>query len=418
VIKHKNVRSNSGGLNLIEILLPCSIILSSYNLFGICMTYWILGIYAVFRIFFYKDRFYINKQLVIFLSFVSVNQVLLAIFKQGDSVIILKNLLEAILTTGVVIIISNTIRKDHIYKPYVFIGGIAMVGIFIQSFQVYVLGDSVVPIQIFPNLLGETPQWSRYEARPMSFFVEPQAYATFILPLLFMCLEKKNIRFAALITFSIMLCTSSLGIMMSAILWIMYIVISKLSIGKKLSVVLILAIFTVLLTQTSIFKYSFNKITTIDIDNNVRLSQGFEILLQMPVKDVITGIGEGTITDYIDEQGIWLERMLLTTNPLKWSYVTTISGSLIYYGLFGAALLCWMQFKMLRNKKSGMFTLALAIVALSFGQGILFNAWYILWYSIYFCFADKTYNRDYFIIGQRGKKNFYPGYGNNNTVIV
>lgn len=388
-------------LQIIEILLPCSVILSSYNLFGISLMYLILAVYSVFRILLHKDTLYINKQLTIFLFFIFINQLLLIGWNQDSVNVILKNLFEVFLTTGIIVILSNAMRKEYLYKPYAIVGCIAMVGIFIQSFQVHILGNSVVPIQIFPTLLGDTHQWYYYTDRPMSFFVEPQAYATFILPLLFICLERKNLKFAGLITFSVMLSTSSLGIIMSSLIWIMYVINSRFSIKKTIMAIFVIVLFTAMFTQLSLFEHAFSKILATDIDNNARLSQGFEIWLQMPLEDKITGIGKGTLTDYIDEKGIWLKRMPLASNPSKWSYVTTISGTLIYYGIIGAAIFYLMLIKMVRNKKSGFSTFALAIVALSFGQTILFNAWYILWYTMYFCCVNKKNNRDYFVIGYK-----------------
>ncbi len=47
------------------------------------------------------------------------------------------------------------------------------------------------------------------------------------------------------------------------------------------------------------------------------------------------GIGKRSLVNYILNHNIYVPRMKYATDVGKWSYVTTIAGILIYYGLAG-----------------------------------------------------------------------------------
>ena len=91
----------------------------------------------------------------------------------------------------------------------------AMAGIFYQSFQVYILGQSVSTINIFPFLQSNSENYLLGYDRPHSFFLEPAAYCTWILPFLCMCMKRKEHIWMVFISISILLSTSSTGILMT-----------------------------------------------------------------------------------------------------------------------------------------------------------------------------------------------------------
>ena len=91
--------------------------------------------------------------------------------------------------------------------------------------------------------------------------------------------------------------------------------------------------------QSNIFQFAFNKIENIDTSSDARLSQGFIIYNQMPFGDQVLGIGKRSLVNYILNHNIYVPRMKYATDVGKWSYVTTIAGILIYYGLAGIFLL-------------------------------------------------------------------------------
>ena len=51
--------------------------------------------------------------------------------------------------------------------------------------------------------------------------------------------------------------------------------------------------------------------------------------------DKIIGIGKHSLVDYILSNDIYLPRMKYAAHVWKWSYVTTVAGILIYYGVAG-----------------------------------------------------------------------------------
>lgn len=383
---------------VIEIIFPFSIILSSYNLFGISLMYWLLGTSIVINFLRVKRKYFVYKPLLILLIFIVIHHSVWIIVAKEHNIIIFKNMIEAIMTTVIVIFASNLIRKDPLYKTYTFFAILSMIGLLYHSFQVYILGHMVMPIQILPNFLGDTAQWFNPINRPMSFFVEPEAYATFILPLIYWNLDKRKTFMASIFTLSIFLSTSTLGIFLSIVLWLIYISKGNHNWINKVVILIIITLLTFTLVQADVFQYAIDKIYSTDIINNPRISQGFKIWWQMPFLDKLLGVGEIPLADYIINQNMWLERMRYATTSNKWSYVTTISGALIYYGVIGAGLFYWTLYKMLKlNKPNKAFFVAVTIIGLSFGRTLLFNAWFVFWYIIYFIYIEKYDGKDYMI---------------------
>jgi hypothetical protein len=395
--KVKTLKYKFNDIKFIEILFPLSILLASYSIRGISLTFWILGLYSVAAVLTFKGKYYINKFIVFFVLFTIFQQILVIGVNGSGISTIFNNTLESILVTFIVVVISNRIRIRHIHRAYLVISLIAMIGIIIQAFQVYVQGNAVVPFQIIPGLLGDTAQWNRPMHRPMGFFVEPEAYATFILPLLYLLLQKKKLIISAIVTFSILLSTSTLGVLMTGLMWIWFIKKSKLNIAKKIAISLMIIIVVLIFSQSHLFQYAFLKLVNIDISDNARLSQGFHIWFQMPFRDKIIGIGRISLIDYILNNSIWLPSMITASGPHKWSYVTTIAGVLIHYGIIGGIAFGGFLLKLLKDKKGDRFII-ICIIALSFGRTLLFNSFFILWYTIYFVYTDKTSNSNFFVL--------------------
>lgn len=374
-----------------EFLFIISILFSSYELFGISLTYILLGVY-VFYIWFIKGKRFVllDRSFCFFMIILFIHEIIMIFIHLNDSKTIINNIIGAIIAIIIIGIFSVDINLEKLKKAYYLIAIIVSIGLLYHAVLVYGLGKAVTPIQLIPRLISQsTLQWEHSLMRPMSCFIEPQAYATFMIPAIFFLLNNKKIFWAVAGTICVFLSTSSLGIFMCSIMWLISLVDSNFSLQMKIKIIFSAVIFLVFILNSNIFQFAFNKIENIDTSSDARLSQGFIIYRQMPIQDQILGVGKKSLIDYILNNNINVPRMRYATDVGKWSYVTTIAGIMIYYGLAGLSSFAVFVFGQLKKKNFLIKEFIILLFILSFGQSILFNVYFIMYYTLLFCLDNN-----------------------------
>lgn len=314
-----------------------------------------------------------------------LHEIIMIIIHANDAKIIFNNIIGAIIAVLFVGALSPEINLDKLKKAYYIIAIVVSIGLVYHAILVYGLGRPVTPIQLIPSLISQsTVQWDNKLMRPMSCFIEPQAYATFMTPVIFFLLNEKKMIGALSATICVLLSTSSLGILMCAIMWLVVLVDSNLSIQMKIIIIFGGIAFLAFILNNNIFQFAVNKIENIDTSSDARLSQGFIIYSQMPFWDQIFGVGKCSLVTYILDNNIYVPRMKYATDVGKWSYVTTIAGMLIYYGVFGIFSFAVFVVGQLKKKNFMIREFIILLVILSFGQTILFNVYFVLYYTLLF----------------------------------
>jgi hypothetical protein len=331
--------------------------------------------------------FQISKSLLLFFSYVVVSQLLLGVV-QGE-IVIIKNLFMAFISTFTVIVVYNIVTEEDFFKAYKVFGIICTIGLFYHVICVYILKQPVSPIIILPNAFVPDTNWAYNLYRPMSIFQEPAAYAGFMLPLLAYSIYKKEIMFSIIISISIIMSTSSIGILMTFGIWaysIFFVVNSKLT---KIGLVFVFFVILIFFVSNDLFAYSADKIMNINLENDLRLANGFLILGNMSGKDLLFGIGMGNITNYLNMHGLNYR-----------NYISTISGTMINYGIIGFLFYCDMLFKFWKKQRHNVQLYVLIIIILSFAQTILFNMAFQYYFLSYFVCSYRD-NRNYIRIRLR-----------------
>lgn len=377
-----------------EFLFVISIVFSSYEILGMSLTYVLLGIYVIYTWFIRGKRFILlDKSFLFFMMVLLVHEIIMIFVHSSDAKTIINNIIGAIIAVAIVGTLSSGINLEKLKRAYYIIAVIVSLGLLYHAILVYGLGRAVTPIQLIPGLISHsTLQWEHSLMRPMSCFIEPQAYATFMIPAIFFLLNDKKMIGALAATICVLLSTSSLGILMCAVMWLFVLVDSDLSLQMKIVIVALGIAFLVAVLQSNIFQFAFNKIENIDTSSDARLSQGFIIYSQMPFGDQVLGIGKRSLVNYILNHNIYVPRMKYATDVGKWSYVTTIAGILIYYGLVGVFSFGIFVAGQIKKKNFMIKEFIVLLVAISFGQTILFNVYFVLFYVLLFC-LDKDKSR-------------------------
>lgn len=371
-------------------------IFSYFLIFSICIggyvlpnTSFSLGLFVSFVfsvvVFLYyiiakKHVFLFDKGLFLFIFYIFFSQLVLSI--ASGEIVIIKRLFIVIVTSFTIFVFYNLISEESFLKAYEVIGIICSIGLLYQALMVYVLKHPVSPIVILSRVFVPKTNWASNILRPMSFFQEPQAYATFMLPLLAYTLNHKKYLLSIFFVICIFLSTSTTGVIMAVgICLYTALIINKHKLSSYIFLIIMIIMF-LLIVRSDIFIYTINKVINISF-NNERLSNGFTILKNLDYKQLIFGVGAGNIYNIMFNQSINLPK-----------YYSTFSGIIIDYGILGLFLYCFMLYRLFRrqNKIGRLFVIMIFI--LSFTQTILFNTAFVNFYTAYFIcssFEEKNF---------------------------
>lgn len=363
----------------------------SYGIWGIllcCLALWAMGGYI-----------YFNKSILAFVLFSFVQQFIIYIYSGtlSDNL----NTYFFMVVCLFILSLAANVNSEDFAKAYYIIAVICGIIVLYQFFMDNIMGVPQQPIQFLPISEENQFNWKMDLTRASGLFTEPQAFSSYILPLLIYLLFNDKYKSAIFFTIVIFASESSQGIILTAFFWVYFLVKSgRLDANKLikiLSVIIGAIVLAVILSQTKMFAAVFEKIGTINIFGyDIRLTKGFQIFFAMPFFDKLFGIGFGNLAEYLKSGGFHFWWMPLT-QPQLLGYVTTMAGVLIHYGIIGFVIYINI---FLNNKKSrsGLSkALLLLIFISSFSQTILFNAWFIFYWVVFEIFDDKDFERYYIL---------------------
>ena len=278
----------------------------------------------------------------------------------------------------VICVCTQKINVDNLFKVYLIVGCICSVATVLQSIQLYVFGIKVYPIVLLPI---DTSGWFLGGTRPCGFFPEPQAFATYILPLLYYMLKKHDFRWVVFFSISILFSTSSLGIISTIILLCYYLLSSDTKKIYKFGTVFAVIIGLFILRNTAVYDYAINKILETDFTSNSRLTHGFDIFNKLTFQQKIWGIGKNNIAYFIANGNVVLTDSI-SIAMYNSAYVTSISDILIGFGVVGFLLYLFFLLRHIAKYENNMFIFLLFV--LSFAQTIFLNSAWVFWMIIYF----------------------------------
>tara|TARA_R110001592_G_scaffold246740_1_gene508695 strand:- start:8246 stop:9439 length:1194 start_codon:yes stop_codon:yes gene_type:complete len=389
--------------SFINWFLPLFIILAPYGVGGSFSSYGIviLLIYTFTRLIFFKKEILVHKHILnftVWVSFISViNAFRLDLFSMG----FLNNLALPILFVVCLGVIVPNLNEKYFYKSYKIIGAIAMTIISYHSIRLFLFNVPAVPINILPVSPEDYHFWGYFKGkRPSGLFTEPQAFCSFIAPLLILANRRGEKIFGYLITISILLSTSSMGILFVALIYGYPIFNDKTKLYSKVAILLSGVFFIVLFNSLSIFEFSKDKLFEIDVLNNIRLSRGFVIYSNFDFIDFFLGIDKNTKSYVLENLKLdWVTHHVENDSEYLLGYLTSVAGTFVQFGFISGLLLLKLFFKLYKNEDKSFRLFLLVIVVLSFSQTLLFNAWFLFYYAIYLGLSDtKKYNSNYIVV--------------------
>lgn len=240
----------------------------------------------------------------------------------------------------------------------------------------------------------------RYKPRSASFFLEPGHFAEYIIPLLALELfynqrKKRNNFYALLISLVLLLLRSGTGVLVMALIWIIWI-FYQLRNSSLLNKLLLLFIVVPGIALTVYYysnselgkklserKSEFNEVSS-TTSAYVRIIRGFDLFADFPVMNKFFGLNSPTKINSFISQG----RMYLVFGEDDLSF-SCIQSILIYGGILGMFIyLIHFTYFFKKNYIEGRM-IAVAFIGLSIISPIYLMGGMLLCYTIIFSFHQQ-----------------------------
>ena len=349
------------GTSFIDVFLPFYLILAQYYYGPFSLGNYILVFAAVVYIARNPERrFRFDRGLFIFLLYASVVQISMMLGWSLTSIgyiAMIANMLVAWICLGV---LHQQLHIEKTMKYFELAVAVVLVGEAVQCYQVYFLNARVDPIVILP--LTSNDNWAWSHARPMSFFQEPQALASYLS--LFVLIEARRGRMliASFATAFILLSGSTQGIVLAATVWVLILLSSEMSFGKKLGILMLGVCLLSMFMYLPIFDYARQKLLSAGSTGSdySRLWKAFDTYFQLPFINCIFGIGGGMLNPLIESSVLsfsWMDSINIAQN----GYMSMLFGVFVNYGLIGG-LLYWFSLLHRVSLKSDFLSSAIVLL--------------------------------------------------------
>lgn len=269
--------------------------------------------------------------------------------------------------------------EDALFKAYKFAGVIFSLGLIYQLIKLYAFGAQVTPISIIPGyvLRGEVAEES---LRPSSFFSEPASYVTAMMPLEFLSLKKLDYKWAGFSTVMILASTSTVGVVLSAVLWLTVLGSNKVKFKSKAVIAVFIAVICTAFFTLNIFSGGNEKLKEVldgESTVNSRIVVGFDTIATMDPIKLIFGENYNDQNSYIREN-IGLIR---PDSPVKeyikdggHIFLNTFCRLIFDYGIIGLIIFLYIYIKRLRTPNYGAKPFIIMSLIAIFAQSSLLNS--------------------------------------------
>lgn len=372
-----------GWLEMLFALYP---ILSAYS-WGIVHLHLVMPLILILiaikrcRGHFLKSRIY--KPILIFLGFYIAHEIVWLFVMNSVQFYFINAAISGIICLGSINIIFPVIDKKKLIVSINYVAILSILGLLYHVLLTR-MGGSVEPLKL-PLIGFDFIRLDELGDRPSSFYMEPQAFVSFMLVPLFLALKENKLLWAGIIIISLFLSTSSTGITISFILLLFYVFTQKLKLWLKILMIIGGMGLAFLLANSSFFEVGMRKINNTDIESDVRLINGLFVVQEMNLSDFVLGIRYANPYDYYLAGNVSNPFVMVSDNGM---FVSSFWLVIIRFGIIGLILYLNIFFKIIKNYRDILpFILCIFIQLFSnsdmIGSGFLFQFIFILSYIQY-----------------------------------
>ena len=382
------LETKKGAVTLVaSYFLAVFIIVAQYRSVLDIASYGLLGIYLISFAYFLKNKiipFYFPLVALVFIytALESYNLIL-----RGAYILTIVNRSVApVLMVAAIAVLARVISLRKFIRCYEVVVWFGCLGILYHAFLLMVLGKQVSIINLVPGY--DVGDFNRTLDRPLSFFTEPQAFSSFVLPLFgYFLIRKENLK-AAGIFLCLIISTSSFGILSGLLVLFFYAIqVSENKARALLGVLAFMAIGVFVGTTSDLGVQAAEKIQNTDFETSIRLSKGFLIFKEFDSREFFFGTTKSTADFILSNLGSfeWALPYVGTEVEELLEYLSSFSYVLVNFGSVGAVLYV-LYFSILRKyaiSPYGNIVLFMILIS-NFVNTILFNAWFVFYYAIFF----------------------------------
>lgn len=367
-----NTKKYSKQETVLSFFLPVAFFLFQYNygIYGMMYTY--LLFCCIYYILKYQNV-QVFKPLAIYTICLIALTFINCVFIGG---VLSKRLLIAIvlyLFCGYsVSVIAEHVDKEALYKCWKFLGIVTGIVIVFQFFQITFLHNSVHVINVLPLTQADIEacyNWIADFDRPVAFFTEPAAVVGFLLPLLAMAQQKRDVICSIFVSGVIILTGSTSGLIVLVVMWATYLKKNNQSFSVYVLAVVLTALILYLFLATNLFERSVEKIlyeTSGESTNMyVRVIMGWNIYFNLDIRSMLMGVPDIDLTNFALTRatefvngGVFWGTAELYTNSAQKVFLCS--------GLIGAVVYVWMLSKLYKSLEKGVKPYFWSVVVLMF----------------------------------------------------
>lgn len=381
---------------LIEYFLPFYYLLSFYS------GYFYIGIgnaillfiglaqFNLRRVFVFEQK---RKSILFFYLFIACKDVFRAIM--WGSFTPLNNMLEyTLLFIAVSLVTNHCFDEDRLYKSWKVAGFIYSLGVLYHLFKLYVLGTNVYPISIFPGFqLGN----GIASTRPVSFFPEPAACASALLPLIFLAIRRKDYVVALVYSFVVISTTSTVGIILVGVLWIYGIVFSNIKLQTKIMLTIIIIALCSSISSLTFINDGVEKLVGVSNGEGTfgsRIKVGADLISSMNVPELIFGTHYSNVYNFIENHSLSKSSVVMVYYNAENVFLNGFSYLMLHYGIIGTILYLKIVISRLRDKgyvAKGLLVMHLVSMV---GQSTILNSLFFQVFILYLLYDSYQNNEE------------------------
>lgn len=281
------------------------------------------------------------------------------------------------------VVTDGEMNEETLFRAWKTASIFYFAGLLYQMVCLYGLGRSIAPISLMPGVYLRGDEGYLLN-RPSSFFAEPALFSTAILPFAFLALKRGSYSWAVIVTLAVLASTSTVGIVLSFILWGLAFFNTSLKTGRKLLVLVCIAAVAGVFLRSGLFSSGLAKLEQV-LDGGSTVSSrilcGFETIGSMKPVQWIFGTTYNDVNDYIRENlGLFASDspVFLYFSRKGTVFINTFCMLIFKYGVVGLAIFLGMFFKRLRAPQYGAKPLLVMSLAGTLAQSMLLNSLFFM----------------------------------------
>jgi len=299
----------------------------------------------------------------------------------------------------VFVVCTQPFSEDRLFKVWKIAGVIYTIGLLFQVVQIYILGQRIAPISIIPGYALRSAD-AVIQTRPSSFFAEPASFVNAMIPLEFMSLRRRDFKWAVFTTIAILLSGSTVGVILSIVLWTMELLRrDDNSFWKRALTVIVAVIISVLFMNLDVFDFSFTKFLEVASGESTfgsRVLTGFEVIRRQSFLELILGTNYNDVASFVTNHNSSFSNSMVVLTYWRSGrlFLNTFSRLIFQYGAIGLILFLNPLIRYLKqhNYKAKMLVI-MTFIAI-FGQTMLLNTYYFMLIIIFLLYENDSLNNN------------------------